>query len=223
MGKRKIKKQYRYLCLCEGECQEIIYLKYLQTLLQAEGHNVVFETRHINIKPAALQAAYVTGKSQDVAVLFDYDGDDENFKRMIQACVCRNSYDREFYHAYSNRCFDLWLLLHKMDFSVRITNNDDYRKHFKSAYELTSNDIGSRNFKSEKVQEKLNKRIILSDVIDAIHRAEIIRHNHETSQSNVLYRSDKRNEKTYVYTENPDLMIHEFIKEVFRQCGIVRA
>jgi len=141
------------------------------------------------------------GRKTDKAAVFDHDDAAADFERAIKACT---KYKGEA--AYSNRNFDLWLLLHKQPFLKSVTNNNDYVNHVRKAYGL-DNDA---DIKKEKEMERILKQITLQDVKTAIHNVKAIRNSKIKSDA-------KKIGKVEVY-DNPDLMIHQFIEDVFKEC-----
>jgi hypothetical protein len=98
-----------------------MYLKHLAQLLKKPNERVV--TFNTTVGSAELLRRNYT--EYDKAVLFDHDFNEVEFERNIKTCV---ELDREsqkkrkrkgerIYHAYSNVNFDLWLILHKEDYS----------------------------------------------------------------------------------------------------------
>ena len=194
-----------YLCICEG-LQEKMYLKHLGDLVggavrintQIGSHKALNRNEHIDY---------------DCAVLFDHDGRETEFYEAIELC---QKYDKKYrkrggnrrtYHAYSNRNFDLWLLLHKEPFSRPVMNNGEYVQEVRRIYGLGNED----DIKKEANIAKILEQIKLSDVREAVKRAESIR-------NKKLETDGKKLSETVVY-DNPDLSIHEFIKIVLASAG----
>jgi len=187
----------QYFCICAGQ-QEEMYLKHLSRLLKTgrrvitfnikkDTPNIIKKRRHIHY---------------DKAILFDHDGNTEEFCKALRACA-----DAKCSHAFSNRNFDLWLLLHKPNFTSCVSDNRAYVKHIRDAFGLDN----TSNIKSSGSMDRILEQIELSDVKTAIRHAQFIR-------SQKLPQDAKRVGKTS-YFDNPDLSIHEFIVKVFSECG----
>ena len=192
-------KQIRYqcLCVCDGQ-QEEMYLKHLARLLKTVNRSVTFDTK-IG-KPEAVFRSHM-GRKTDKAAVFDHDGAIVDFERALKACANYNGIA-----AYSNRNFDLWLLLHKQPFAQAVARNSDYVGFVRNAYKLEKD----ADIKKEKIIERILVQIALKDVKTAIHNANAIRNSKSKDDA-------KKVGKTDVY-DNPDLLIHHFLETVFRKC-----
>lgn len=194
-----------YRCVVEGQ-QEKMYLDHIAGLVKDFPKTVVtFNTSEGN--------AYELTKSYieyDSACLFDYDFNKNEFEQNLAICEKLNNKNkpgkrkngRYVYHAYSNVCFDLWLLLHKKGFTRPVFKNDGYVDEIIAAYHLPK---GS-DIKNAKVISTILSQISLEDVKAAIKRADKIKQSKDCG--------DKRHVNSIVYYSNPDLSIHEFISKV---------
>lgn len=195
-----------YRCVVEGQ-QEQMYLNHLAKLVTNFPKTVV--TFNISEGNAYdLTKSYI---EYDSACLFDYDFNKTEFEDNLMICdrlyhqnkPGKRKAGKFVYHAYSNVCFDLWLLLHKKDFVRPVLKNDGYVDGVIKAYGLPK---GS-DIKNAKVMEIILKQISLEDVKAAIQRASAIKNAKD-------YR-DAHHVNTAVYYDNPDLSIHEFVSNVF--------
>lgn len=111
-------KRRTYLCICEGQ-QETMYLAHIARLLTHFPERVVKFNTTIG-SPSELKKHY---EEYDSAALFDQDGCQNAFEEGIRVCQAldrsgqRSRSKKHVYHAYSNVNFDLWLILHKEDFT----------------------------------------------------------------------------------------------------------
>ncbi|MCL2426312.1 MAG: RloB family protein [Oscillospiraceae bacterium] len=196
MSKRQIIRR-QYFCICEGQ-QEKIYLSHLSSLLKTDVRQITFKTKEGQAKKIQSHRHI----KYDKAILFDYDGNSIEFERALHECRKASCM-----HAYSNLNFDLWLLLHKKDFSSSVTNNNDYINEIRSTYKLKS-DADIKNYKEV---TRIVEQISLCDVKDAIKRAKQIREHKLPNDGHKIH--------GVTYYGNPDLSIHEFIMRVFKECG----
>ena len=192
---KEIRRQY--FCICEGQ-QEEMYLKYLSRLLQTDKRRITFTIRQG--LPGDIQKQ--RSIKYDKAVLFDHDGNTVAFRNTLNTCI-----KNKCSHAYSNRNFDLWLLLHKQDFSSSVSDNQTYKKDIRNFFNLDA----EADIKSEKVINQILNQITLPDIKDAIQRAQRIREQKIPSDANRI--------GSIIYYDNPDLSIHEFIIKVFSECN----
>lgn len=199
-----------YFCVCAGQ-QEEMYLKHLAQLLKKPNERGV--TFNTTVGSAELLRRNYT--EYDKAVLFDHDFNEVEFERNIKTCV---ELDREsqkkrkrkgerIYHAYSNVNFDLWLILHKEDYTRPVTRTDAYVDEVRRVYGLDP----EADIKNRDVIKKILDQIELNDVKEAIRRAERIR------------AGKLECDGFYVCSEvcynNPDFSIHKFLKDVLEDCG----
>jgi hypothetical protein len=190
----------QWYCVCDGQ-QEEAYLAHLSKLLKTQTRQVRFSfVLNKTDIPKSIQKIRHTEAGK--AVLFDHDGrSDMQFTRELQVCKKEN-----FFPAYSNRNFDLWLLLHKEDFMKPVASNDAYLPFIRKAYGLGNEE----NIKSAEIIEKMLRQIALPDVKKAIARAEEIR-------SRKLSVDAVRKGGIDCFG-NPDIFAHEFIKKVLEEC-----
>lgn len=191
-----------YRCVVEGQ-QEELYLNHLAKLLKRRPNIVVtFNVSEGNAYE--LTKSYV---EYDSVCLFDYDFNKKEFEENLKICAAENRKNQKkrsarVHHAYSNVCFDLWLVLHKKDFFGSVSTNDAYVKDVIESYGLPKD----ADIKSKKVIDTILSQITLDDVKKAIERAQKIR-------SRKLP-ADAHNIDSEVYFDNPDFSIHNFIETV---------
>jgi len=175
-----------------------MYFKHLARLLKTDTRTVTFDTK-IGMPEKVLRNNM--GRKTDKAAVFDHDGATANFERALKACARYNGTA-----SYSNRNFDLWLLLHKQPFSKLVASNNDYVDLVRNSYGLEKD----ADIKKEKVIGRILAQIALPDIKAAIHNAKAIRDSKNKGDA-------KKIGKIAVYS-NPDLLIHQFIESVFIKC-----
>ncbi len=199
-----------YLCICDGQ-QETMYLDHVARLIKDFPKKVVkFNT--FEDLPYRLEKRY---ENYDSAAVFDFDHNDFEFNKNVAICDSLNKKlkpskrkkGRHIYHAYSSVNFDLWLILHKEEYNKGVSRNDAYVSDVRRIFGLKP----TVDIKNEDVIKKILSQITLDDVKAAIRRAETIR------KSKVKTDSTKIGNTT-IYA-NPDFSIHEFLREVLKDCG----
>lgn len=113
--------------------------------------------------------------------------------------------------AYTNLCFELWLILHKKPLNRVIVNKEDYKAEINSVYNL--NCLSWDDVKKEQNLAKILKQITIDDIRVAIDHAKQIDKNNQKTQQQSQYKNSK------YYRNNPSLNLHEFIEMVLDKCG----
>ncbi len=196
-------KRLNYRCIVDGQ-QEKMYLNHLASLLTHHPDTVVNFNISID-KASRLSTEY---HEYDSVCLFDYDFDKNKFEQSLTICHNLNKKKAKqkepvnVYHAYSNVCFDLWLVLHKQDFNSSVYHNNAYVNAVRHAYKLPP----TADIKDAKTICRILKQISLSDVETAINRAKNIRASKIPAQAHSV--------NGVSYFDNPDFSLHEFIEKV---------
>lgn len=201
-------KRRTYLCICEGQ-QETMYLAHIARLLTRFPERVVKFNTTIG-SPSELKKHY---EEYDSAALFDQDGCQNAFEEGIRVCQAldrsgqRSRSKKHVYHAYSNVNFDLWLILHKEDFTRPVASNDAYVPDVRRIYRLGR----EADIKEINVIDRILHQITLDDVRSAIHRADAIR--------SAKPASDAKNIHGAICYGNPDFSLHAFLRTVLMEVG----
>ena len=194
-----------YRCVVEGQ-QERLYLNHIANLLTDFPKSTVT----FNISEGNANELSKSYAEYDSACLFDFDFNKAEFENNLLTCIKENNkcskkskkLRNRIFHAYSNVCFDLWLILHKKDYFSCVSTSDSYVSEVRRTYGLPR----EADIKDKKVMEQILSQITLDDVKSAIIRARKIKSRKlETDAIKVA------NEKYY---ENPDFSIHEFLDYV---------
>ncbi len=202
-----------YFCVVEGQ-QEVLYLKRIAKLLTNFPDRIVnFNTR--------IGDAYTLDRKQslpdyDKVCLFDHDFKPNEFEHNLNTCIrldlkskgTKKSTGHRVYHAYSNICFDLWLVLHKKYTSRLVNSADGYVNDVRRIYSLPKD----ADIKGEDVIEKIVSQISLDDVRTAILNAQRIR------KSKLPTDELLTNENNPYYTQ-PDFSIDVFLNTVLKESG----
>ena len=194
MGGKEIRRQY--FCVCDGQ-QEEMYLKHLAHLLKTEVRRVSFTTKR-GLPGDITKHRHI---KYDKAVLFDHDGKTNEFREALITC-----HKAKCTPAYSNLNFDLWLLLHKQDYTSHESTNKAYVNRVRKAYNLGD----ETDIKSKASITTILKQITLDDIKSAIRRAQKIREQKLTSDAEKI--------GLIICYDNPDLSIHKFILKMFSEC-----
>lgn len=206
-----------FYCSLEGESQEKEYFDRIEELVKASSSKkqVKFKYNFSSfggdqievVKRLIAGAKFYDNKDTNgkMTAIFDYDGKDQSFKEAINLCDKNN-----INPAYSNYCFELWLLLHKTDCPGIVTDPSGYNDKTIKAYNLAPGE----NLKSQKIMKKIVKQIELDDVFLAISKAKKIEE--KCKNTGILIYSG--NEPHY---QQPFLKIHSFMEDVFHRVGLM--
>ena len=117
---------------------------------------------------------------------------------------------------YSNYAFDLWIVLHKKELLKSLSHRGQYLSYINDLYQTQFQSMSEykneRNFNSG----ILNK-IKIEDVISAIDRAERIMSQSQNETSGRL----KQLDGFKYFTENPSLSVHNIIRGILKDVGIL--
>ncbi len=190
-----IKREYR--CFFEGQ-QEKMYFEHVAKKIK-EVNPIV----SIKFKPVE-KLIVLEKSSTDVPkiAVFDYDMNKIEFERKIKICRKTNI-------LYSNLNFDLWLLLHKVNFSKNVQHNDAYKNLIIKNFNLREN----CNIKTKANMEKILEQIDIKDIKNAIKNSEQIMNN-KLEEDKITIR------KNFYYYENPSMNINEFFKRLFEEIKV---
>ena len=233
--KKKVKKSIKpcksYKISVEGINCEVLYFEHLQELINeydAAEYKVNFYVKKKN--PLSFAKSRITAFSkknkkndyikfihvQDIEDYYDaYQR--QKFEDLIDEIEvakkeCKiSTYDL----AYSNYTFDLWMVLHKYNLTIQLTDRTKYYPYINIGYNKKYQHMD--DYKSEKEFKSILEQIQIEDVLIAIERAHKIRNNHIANAHHI----ETHNGFSY-YRDNPDLNIHFIIEEIFRDCGIIK-
>lgn len=151
----------------------------------------------------------------------DYESNDEDhirkFQDILKQLKMANSLKgRSFKYSlgYCNFTFELWMILHKMDFGGAVAHRSRYLDPINKAYGTDFEDLDK--YKHEKNFKSCLAKLTLDDVRAAIRRSKRIM---ESNRQNGL------REKEYMgfryYSENPSLTIWECVELILKDCKLL--
>ncbi|MBQ6505006.1 MAG: RloB domain-containing protein [Flexilinea sp.] len=115
---------------------------------------------------------------------------------------------------YSNFTFELWIILHKKECNRSFVHRSQYLEPINHAFGENFEDL--EHFKQEKNFKRCLAKLTLNDVRKAIQRAEKITENNKNI-GNIHLQYKGYN----FFRENPALSIHEIVKTMMSDCGIL--
>ncbi|MDQ2087758.1 RloB family protein [Herbivorax sp. ANBcel31] len=138
MLKKKTKKYYFSV---EGETEKW-YFDWLQEKINSEPDakcKVNIEKEKCKNPKSWVKKLKIFSKIS-ITNVFDYEGNDkehvENFKRTLKLMKEASQLGKQIKYnlGYSNFTFELWMILHKIDFNKPLSNRDQYLQYINSAY-----------------------------------------------------------------------------------------
>lgn len=155
----------------------------------------------------------------EIAHICDIESNNDEHRKNFEKVLAelKKAHDDKFIDCqlgYSNFTFELWMILHKIDCKVSLADRKQYLRYvnraFNKSYSTLDEFKGERNFKS------CLEQLTINDVINAINRSEQIMKDNKENGLKL-----KRKYGFSYYEENPSLSIHNLIKNILTQCGII--
>lgn len=216
--KRKISNQY-YITV-EGETEKI-YLDKLKMLINDSGINskkVKFKVK-VEKSPKKAIKKITSLDSNRIYHVIDVEKPDQEgtevFHKIIDELESANKYKKntKYELLYTNISFELWIILHKSSCNGCKNNQSQYLTELNRSFHMNFESLDE--YKKEKNFEQLMNNITLDDVKLAIIRAEKLMNDLEMCTTKKVYKKYK------YYSENPSLNIHELIKMILNETGIL--
>lgn len=217
----EINEKRKYTFTVEGDTEHW-YLDWLQGCI-----NAIPEAKYnVEIKSQVQQSPLKFAKKVNpIAVpsathICDYESNDEyhvkKFKGILDELSMSNKIvGRSFKYelGYSNYTFELWMILHKMDFGGSLADRTQYLKPINKAYGTSFESLDK--YKSEKNFKHCLEQLSISNVRDAIRRSKRIM---DANNQNGLI--EKCHSGFRYYTDNPSLTIWESVERILVECGV---
>ena len=151
--------------------------------------------------------------------LYDYEGNASNqiqqFKSIMDKMKEAENMGKKvtYQMGYSNLSFDLWMILYKRICKTSYIQPGNYLTPINNAFGEKFQSMDE--YKKERNFKRLLENLTLQDVKDAIQRAE------EIQEINIC-QDNKQNYRDFeYYSNNPSLSIHEHIKKILQECGVM--
>jgi len=209
-----VKQTKVYHAYVEGK-QEEMYLKHLENLINSvedRKYNIKIVVKNANggsplsiVKKAANDSVLQIDEKlkNGKAALFDYDQKEPEFIQAIKICQ-----SKKVCSAYSIVNFDLWIILHKKEYSKKVESNLEYQSEIIRLFRLKKD----AKIKNKQSIEKILKQINLDDILNAIKRAEKIEQTNK-NDNNIMCNNP------LVYGQ-PNLEIYKYIKSILEGAKI---
>ena len=139
----------------------------------------------------------------------------DKFKNILAEMKDANTQKKITYRlGYSNFAFELWIVLHKRNCNGPLSDRKQYLHPINRAYGEKFENLDQ--YKHEDNFKRCLKKLSLDEVREAINRADVIMKNNEKDHKKLLQH------KGYIYyQDNPALTVHEVVRMMFDECGIL--
>lgn len=119
----------------------------------------------------------------------------------------------QYYPAYTNLTFELWMILHKIDYNTSVSDRKSYLSGINKAFNV--NYQGLKEYKEEKHFKQILNQISLDDVKAAVQRADKIMQENK----NRGYKPKSHLNYSW-YAENPSTELGSIIGKILLECGV---
>ena len=211
------KETLQYTLTVEGKTEKM-YFEWLQKQINSSD-NAKYKVK-INISIQQFPLSYVkklnTKSTPLVVHICDVEGnseeDIEKFHNVLsQLKESKDQKGIEYKLGYSNLTFELWMILHKINFNTSLADKSKYLSPINSAYGTEFNSL--KSYKEEKNFRHCLSMLSLSDVQDAVSRAKKITQNNKKNGNSLINHKGFR-----YYSDNPSLSIWEIVEEIMTEC-----
>ncbi len=208
---RRKEKLFFYICV-EGEC-ELWYFQHLQSLInQCRDAKYLVE---FQIKKERSQKSFMKSYNpiRPVFCVWDLEGttneDKNNLNRMFDEIIHTGVIP-----GYTHLSFELWIILHRGEMPGAKNKKKAYLSDINRLYEEHFESM--KIYKTERNFKNILSKITLNDVEMAVGRGIRIREQNKQNHSSKVQKG-----KYEIYTENPDLLLHECVGKILKDCGIL--
>ena len=210
----------QYFFSVEGETEEW-YLKHLQNLIN-NNEKLKYKVKfNIKVCKSVLKRAKSIVAPYKIRCfhLCDYESNSEehrkNFQEVLNQIRRVKTVNKNLIYklGYSNYAFELWIVNHKTKCIKSKSDRKKYLDEINTAYQEKFKSL--EQYKEEKNFKRVINKITLQDVVYAIKNGEQLR------EINMKSSKKRKISGDFVYfEENPDMTIHECIKEILLKCGM---
>lgn len=216
-----MKKTKKYYFSVEGETEQW-YLEWLQNTINSipeRKYNVKLDLK-IEKDPLSRAKGITILEETEIIHIFDKESEEaihqEQFYKTLTRMKEAQNIGRQIKYqlGYSNFTFELWIILHKIDFNTPLNHRSQYFSFINRAYGEQFNNLD--DYKRENNFKQILKKLTIDNVREAIKRAkDIMNKNKENGYILENYKGYK------FYKENPSLSIWEIIEKMLYECGLL--
>lgn len=210
-----------YYFSVEGQTERL-YLKWLEDLINKESGNKYKVFFDVVVTPYPSKRVKNIPKNIENTLyhLCDYESNDPYHKDLFRnildqmAQAKKKKFVKDYLLGYSNQTFELWMILHKMDYFAPNVHRKNYVQQINKAYK--TNYRGNQEYKREDSFKKLLKTLTLDDVLAAIQREKAIMKRNK----NLDYQLFEYKGYNY-YQNNPSTSVGSIIEKILIENGLI--
>lgn len=215
-----MKRRKKYYFSVEGQTEKW-YLEKLQLMINTsqESKYIVNFDCPVQKNPEKRAKTAIITEKVNIYHIFDYESNDsihkQEFINTLNMMKKANEMGKQIKYrlGYSNLTFELWMILHKTDFSTHLSDRKQYLQYINRAYNEKFENLPQ--YKQEDNFKRILNQLTIQNVKDAIKRAKVIM-KRNTEDGCVL-----REYKGYKYfEENPSLSVWEVIDQILSDCNL---
>lgn len=210
----------KYTFTVEGETEQW-YFEWLRDQINVcpnRTYNVSIDAK-VQQSPRKFYKSINAKTTPQVIHICDVESNDrvhvEKFNKILSEMKEAKSQKRiNYILGYSNFTFELWMVLHKRNCNGPFSHRNNYLDPIRRAFEERFEDLD--HYKHEDEFKRCLKKLTINDVKSAVRRAEIIASmNKADGKTLVKYKGYS------YYRDNPALSIHEAVRKILSECGLM--
>lgn len=210
----------KFVFTVEGETEQW-YLEWLRDQInqcESRKYNVAIEAK-VQQSPKKFYKNANAKATPEVFHICDVESNEpvhvEKFQTILSEMKEAKTQKKINYRlGYSNFAFELWMVLHKRNCSGPLSDRSHYLNPINQAFGERFENLDQ--YKHEDEFKRCLRKLSLDDVREAIKRADVIMMNNQRDEKTLLQYKGY----TY-YRDNPALSIHEAVRMMFEECGIL--
>ena len=212
-----IRKTLKYYFSTEGETEKW-YLDYLEKIINSSHSLYKVSLESKKDSPIGYAKRVTIIQAANIYNVFDIESTKEqdinHFRNTLNYMKKAEKLGKSIKYkiCYSNLTFELWMILHKMNFNKSLVNKKDYLVAINKGFNVKFKSLDE--YKEEKHFKALLSKITIDDVKQAVKRA-----NNIMKQNGIKYQQ-KNNNGYMWYEENPSTEVGVVVGQILQKCGL---
>ena len=210
----------KYAFTVEGETERW-YLLWLREQINSfpnRIYNCVIDPK-VQQSPAKFYKGTTRKSTPEVFHICDVESNDTAHVEKLQKILSEmkeagTNKNIDYILGYSNFTFELWMVLHKRDCNGSLNHRSQYLRWINQAFGENFENLS--DYKQQDNFKKCLSKLSIEDVKEAIRRADYISENNRCNKRMMIQYKGYR-----YYKDNPSLSIHEVVKKIMSECGVI--